>query len=234
MKYYLFLLSVFYGMYYVCAYIHANQWNMINNMLKKNSYRKPIENILYNNHHYWCRKYTKDFIKKYNFIINKNQFQDLHCYASIGLLKSIRNYKGSGNFYIYSSIYMTGELFKGITQVYPIKLLPHHLRVNKKWKQSNPEIFLKNMRNTKYIGKDEYILEYCKINNSYNLPNEIRKIITDLPSQDIRLFYSRYNVHDLSVKKNIRYLSQLFACSEKTINQRLSNIHNELSFLLTI
>ena len=87
MKYYLFLLSLFYGIYYVCAYIHANQWNMINNLLKKESYRKQVENILYNNHHFWCRKYTKDFIKKYNFIVNKHQFQDLHCYSSIGLLK---------------------------------------------------------------------------------------------------------------------------------------------------
>ena len=52
------LLSLFYGIYYVCAYIHVNQWNMINNLLKK-SYRKPVENILYNNHHFWCRKYTK-------------------------------------------------------------------------------------------------------------------------------------------------------------------------------
>ena len=91
MKYYLFLLCLFYGIYYVCAYIHTNQWIMINNLLKKGSYRKPLENILYNNHHYWCRKYTKDFIKKYNFIVNKHQVDDLQCYASIGLLKSIRN-----------------------------------------------------------------------------------------------------------------------------------------------
>jgi hypothetical protein len=234
MKYSLFLLFIFFGTYYVCAYLHSNHWNIINNLLKKDKYRKPIENILYNHHHYWSRKYTKNFIKKYNFIINNHQLKNLQCCASIGLLKSIRNYNGRGNFYVYSSIYMNGELFKGITQVYPIKLLPHHLRVNKKWKQSNPETFLKNMKATKYIGNDEYILEYCKINNSYNLPNEIRKIITDLPSQDIRLFYSRYNVHDLSVKRTVKYLSYLFACSEKTINKRLSNIHNDLSFLLTI
>lgn len=222
-------------MLYVCAYLDKIQWNMINNLLKSGTNKPILENILYKHHHKWSHKFTKNFIEENNFHLNKHQICDLQNCANLGLLKAIKKYNGSGSFYSYSMIHMKGELYKGISQVYTIRLLPHYLRVNKKWKESNPNIYRQNMKQVKNYGDDEFILEYCKnIKLESNNPKNIQIVISELPPQDIRLFYSRYHVHDLSKKYTIKQLSILFACSEKTINKRLINIHENIALLFRL
>ena len=115
-----------------CYTLNIQQWNSIRYILQdpesSNELKKEVKNIIFYENIPWAY-YTTYKFKNQNKIlnqINKEQTNELALYAIEGLHKSIRNYNGSVPFYIYAQIFLKSSLYKGITELNSIRLLPHY------------------------------------------------------------------------------------------------------------
>lgn len=229
---FLFLLSFITQCY---CYINTNQWKMIDNSiryykrLESKDYLEPIYNFIYKNHHKWTIKFTNNFIEKNNFYLKQSQQNELYIYASKGLLKAINNYDGYGNFYSYSKIYMNGELYKGISDVGPIRLLPHHYRVSKKWRNKNKEHYEKY---NKPIDRRVNWHSSCISNINVDTKSDILSVVNDLNCDERLLFSLRYD-EKMDKKYTLKQISDFYGCSQETVRNRMKSIHDKIKEILT-
>ena len=224
------LLTCYYG-YSVYGYLTKPHWNTINNILQsnaKNQIKQDAKDIIFKEHFNWANKHTYKFIQNKNFILSKSQINELKVCCYLGLTKAINRYNGTGNFYIYSCIYMNSELYKGISDITSMKKLPHYLRVSKKWKEKNEETYKKNMIPIRTTHYDKLL--YNKENENIN----IREIIDELPSNERRLFYLRYDFINLKKIRGYERLAELQCCSRHTIQKKFKIINNKIKNQLDI
>lgn len=225
-------LFLFYGGYFVCGYLTKPHWNTMNKILQSdlpNNIKKEVKDTIYIHHHNWCNKFTYKFIETNNFKLSKQQISELKTYASLGLCKSIEKYNGTGNFYIYSCIYMKSELYKGITNITPMKLLPHRLRVNKKWKQNNENLYKDSMK--KVYCSDKYVKSVAH-NLNENNREKIEEALYNLDGDELRLFKYRYDIITFKKINTLYKISQLYCCSIETIRKKLNKIYEKLRYYL--
>ncbi len=234
MSYFIILMIMCFN--YSAAYLTKPQWKIIDHTIKhytSSKYEKqllqPIKNYLYISHHNWTQYYTHHFINTHNLFLRKSQKMELTQYASRGLLKAINNYNGKGNFYSYSKYYMNGELFKGISDVGPMRLLPHHYRVNKKWRQQNPELYDKANRPIK--SKIQWNRSHLGNIDKRVLMDEIFDAVKQLPYEKRVLFSMRYDI-DLKKRNTLSQISEKYDISSETIRLRLIQIHKDIRNLI--
>lgn len=212
---------------HVLSYLTPTQWTIIDNSIRyyrqmeSMEYIEPIHEFLYSNHHNWTLHFTNTFVKQNNFYLNQNQKSELYVYATRGLLKAINNYNGYGNFYNYGKIYMNGELYKGISDLGPLRLLPHSYRVNKKWKHKNKSKY------DFYNQQIEHIhwTSSCISNINTNTKMNILSIINELDNQDRMLFSLRYD-QDMNKKYTLKQIGDFYGYSSETIRKKIKNLHN--------
>jgi hypothetical protein len=236
----LYLIGIaFLGLEPSTAYLSKPQWKVIDHTIQhyksseyEKSFLQPIKNYLYINHHNWTHHYTKQFIKTNELFLRQSQKHELNLYASRGLMKAINNYNGKGNFYEYSKYYMNGELFKGISDVGPMRLLPHCYRVSKKWREKNPELY--NIANKPIMSSLSPILwnrsHLGKVQND-KMIYEIHDAVKQLPNEKRLLFSLRYDV-DLKKKNTLVQISQKYGYSPQTIRLKLIQIHEDIRNLI--
>ncbi len=217
------------------CYINANQWKVIDNSiqyyktLESKEYLEPIYNFIYKNHHKWTIKFTNDFVENNNFYLKQSQQNELYIYASRGLLKAINNYDGYGNFYSYSKIYMNGELYKGISDIGPIRLLPHHYRVNRKWRNKNKEEYEKY---NKQVDRKVNWHSSCISNIHVDIKSDILSVVNELNCDERLLFSLRYDAR-MDKKYTLKQISEFYDCSQETIRKRIKSIHDKIKEKLT-
>lgn len=213
----------------VFSYLTPTQWTIIDNSIRyyrqmdSKEFIQPIHDFIYCNHHNWTLHFTNTFVKKNNFYLNKNQKSELYVYATRGLLKAINNYDGYGNFYGYSKIYMNGELYKGISDLGPMRLLPHSYRVNKKWKQKNKSKYDYYNQQIEHIPwKGSYIS-----NINANTKMNILSIVNELDNQERLLFSLRYDEH-MNKRYTLNQIGDFYGYSTETIRRKIKNLHNAI------
>ena len=218
------------------AYLTRPQWKIVDhtiNHYKSSEYEKqllqPIKNYLYISHHNWTYYYTHHFINSNNFFVKNSQKMELTQYASRGLLKAINNYNGDGNFYSYSKYYMNGELFKGISDVGPMRLLPHHYRVNKKWREKNPELY--ELANRPILSTLHWNRSHMGTINNEKLVEEIYDAVRQLPYEKQALFSLRYDI-DLKKKNTLGKIAEKYGYSAETVRLKLIQIHEDIRNLI--
>ena len=242
--------------------LNNKQWIQIRSLLNnKNlpcSMKNKINYILY-------KKYeTMAFLKAYHF--KKNNYykckyislSELSLYSKMALYKAIKNYNPNYHFYNFLKIYIQSELYKGITDLYPICPITKTERMKKKtisitdYQKLNvsekkiiimKRIHYKKSLDTKFIGKDEWLIDknipyddyldssnkitqviferdkyekiWYKINNSYFLT----------PFQK-RIFKLKYDFYLNKIRSN-REISKLMVCSEEYVRKNLLQIFRE-------
>lgn len=230
----IFILNWF---YFCCVngYLTTTSWNALNLILKSNlnkEIKQEAKDIIYKHHYNWTSKFTYKFVEDKRFRLSKQQIDELKTCASLGLCKSVNNYNGTGNFYLYSTIYMKSELYRGITNIIPMRLLPHRLRVNKKWKTENKELYKNSMAP---ITRNKFIENK---QNSLNLDKsrikDIITIINELPVNESRIFKYRYDIHTMKKKHTINEVAELSCYSKETIRKKLKSINNKIQNELKI
>lgn len=142
-------------------------------------------------------------------------------YSYAGLWKAIRNYNGRSNFFNYASIYVDGELKRGLTEIMGSSILPHRFRVNR-------EFYLKNKENySSYFVKP---LSFSKVNvvSKSNMHdnmeiNHIKDILNRLPNRDQQFFTYKYDIYTGKVKMSNRKVSRLMCVSEEAARQKIES-----------
>ena len=217
----------------VTAYMTPYQWSIIDNSIKyyksleSNEYLQPIHNHIYMNHHNWTIHYTNKFIKTNKFYLKPSQHNELYVYAMRGLLKAIENYDGRGNFYNYGKIYMNGELYKGITDLGPMRLLPRSYRVNRLWRMKNREKYEKmNRQIESSINWERSYIRQIDMSTKIN----ILSTLTELTNEELMLFSMRYD-NEMNKKYTLGQIADFYGYSKETARKRIILLHEKLKDL---
>jgi DNA-directed RNA polymerase sigma subunit (sigma70/sigma32) len=229
---------VFILLYYlliVNSYLTNNQWSLIKTIIihKNTPYKikSKTKQIIFNKYYYWTRKQTYQFIEnnsKITYSLNKKELME---YSYIGLHKAIDkyNYTSNNKFSKYAEKIIYYELYRGVTELSPLKLLPHNYRVNRKWRQNNRELYKRSMTKTQYAGNDDWLFENKKVidNNSEKL-KAINKLLNTLDDPLLKqIFKYRYN-YDLSIKNKLDKVSDFFDLSNETIRVKINLVKKYL------
>lgn len=223
-------------------YLNLSQWNIIKrciiNPKTDVNMRNNINKIIYFYYDDWSYYKALEFKKFHNFKCNHIQTSELYLYSNKGLLKAIKNYNGKSNFTKYAEIYVNGELYKGLTELYPITIISKRDRY-KKQNVSNIELIKRQQKmKTTFVGYDEWLYEKLKMkNNFYNYKNyweynyenyeEFWEKINLLTPFERYLIHSKFD-YFLKIKESNNYLAKKFGYSEEYIRITIINAIKKL------
>jgi DNA-directed RNA polymerase sigma subunit (sigma70/sigma32) len=213
----------------VNSYLNNYQWSLIRSIIinsNPENIKVKTKQIIFNEYYYWSRKQTYQFIEnnsKITYSLNKKELME---YSYIGLHKAINkyNYTSNNKFSKYAEKIIYYELYRGVTELSPLKLLPHHYRVNRKWIQNNRALYKRSMIKTQNAGNEDWIFEKTLEDNKESLINNINKLLNNFEDPIlINIFKYRYN-YDLSIKNKLNKVSQFFDLSNETIRVKLKKV----------
>jgi len=231
---------------FTISFLTLYKWSIIKNIINHNESSYYIKNnakkIIFMEYYNWTKKQTFIFMKDNPKLVKKIKFNELNMYALSGLSKAINNYNYTykSKFSNYASLYIKNDLYKGITDLKPMRLLPHYYRVNKNWKANNTYLYKKSMNQFQFLGFDEWILDkfiednenidsnQLIINIKNSKINEINNIVSTLKPFLKRIFFYRYD-ENMNKKFKIDRIAELMCVSDETIRKSLNLIKEELS-----
>jgi len=215
-------------------YLTIFQWRTIQSLIQNpgTTYcmKQKMNNILYNYYEGWAIHKAFQFKKNHSYKLKHISGDELSIYSKKGLWDAIKNYNGKNGFTNYATIYINGELYKGLTQLYPITSIPKSERVVKKTYKGKEWFDYKRKLNTKFVGKEEWLLEKALDNKIENQMSkevlekyiEFWKKINNINAFSKRVFEYKYDFF-LEKQRTNKYISELMVCSEEHIRKTLQN-----------
>jgi RNA polymerase sigma factor (sigma-70 family) len=219
-------------------YLTKTQWHGIQQIIKNPSsttiMKTYIHKILFFYYNDWSWLKAYNFKKKHPYKCFHISLEELSIYASIGLLKSIRNYKGTSEFTQYATFYIDSELYNAITILHPITSIPKKIRK----KQKNIETYNKNNTNDKegviLMHNNEWLLNKYLLDQYEETKMEIHDKFTykeiwmkiDTTTLDpIAKSILRYKFNYIFEKRRSnRVISNMLDISEETIRNKIHSI----------
>lgn len=234
----MFLYYIFVSYITVVCSLSTMQWRQVNSILKNpiatDEMKMIVRYKLYTTHVAWLHHSTYRYIYDQPFLsltFNAKQKKELVEYAKIGLLSGIQNFNG-GSFYAYTQMYVMNSIHKGITELSPIKLLPHSYRVRKKWIAENQEVYAKYMQSpVSYHDNDcghQNSDEYNVSRTLYDYREEINELLDIIDPVSRRVFIMKYNTYDFRAMRSNRAVGELMAMSEERVRKILKLVTDTL------
>lgn len=211
-----------------------NQWILIKKILRHPntsfSMRDEINKVIYNKYETWAIHKAYEFKRFHKYKCRNLNINDLILFSLEGLKKATIKYNGSSSFYLFANIYISGQLYKGLTKLQPITNIPKSIRSNKKNDlKTNYNLHYKKILNTLFVSYDDYWMFEKRQDLSYNVNPFIRdnyfyeiwNVINDvLDPFSKKIFNYKYDYffNEINSNKKIGYL---MCCSEETVRQNL-------------
>ena len=220
-------------------YLTSNQWTLIKHVLKhpqRTDYMvDTIHQVLYQHYRYKAYDIAYEFKTKYSKLCSHISTIEMKQYASKGLLMAIKNYNPEYPFSSHMSLYVSSQLYVGLSNLQPLTIIPTNLRLSKKWKNENMFLY-KTLTNTKLVGDDYYLYDIVQDKNSSktnHLENisknqkliEIWSIINSLDIEYQKIMKYKYNFHLQKLRSNT-HIANLMCCNDETIRKKLLIIQN--------
>ena len=205
---------------------HPDSTPMMINQLKKKIFCRYLN---------WSTYQAVKFKKFHRYKCRNLNVKELGLYAQIGLYKAVKKYNGKYPFYRYANIHIQGQLYKGLTDLFPIT------SVSKKERRSKKNINEKNMTTyliekkykkrleSKFVGiESEWMFDKLQKNNDNDMNDIIQKWdklsyldeiwnkIQFLEPFPKRIFTLKYNADFDKIRSN-KEISILMGCSEEYI-----------------
>lgn len=225
------------------------QWLSIQKILKHPEsplwMKEKIRQLLFYKYERLAIFKAKEFKKFHFYKCRDLSIDELSLYSKMGLFKAIQNYQSGYDFYRYVNIYIQGELYKGLTDLFPICAIAKKDRIRKKvgltlskeerrmlWMKRN---LYKKLLNTKFIGKEDWLFDKNNgCNEKSNLQNRIHKEeyeekwrllqesskITPFQKRVFRLTFDFY----LNKDRSNREVAELMGCSEEWIRKSIGSV----------
>lgn len=232
------------------SYLTSIQWNHIQKIIQYNDtpswIRNEINKIIYDSYEKWAinQAYEFKFLHKHK---SKNiALEDYILSSKLGLYQSIQNYKGNSSFSQYSKIYIQGELYDCLTELYPLTNLPKNIRRKKKESLQGREKFCYKKRlNSVFVPcKESWRFDKIVYTNDdddeknireihhreklmelWNRINEYFDLNSDLFSK--KVFHYKYNVEFECIRSN-KQIAELMGCSEEYVRRKLEASKKDL------
>jgi len=236
----IFIIIILSNIIYSIQYLTKNQWTRINNIIinpdTPEDIRNNINKILYISYEKWAISKAHEF-KNYHYGKCKSiSVDELSIYSLQGLITGIQKYKGNSSFVNYVDFYINGCLYMGLTNLYPLTLLPKSYRRKKRVYNKRHE----KMLNTKFLGKDEWMIENNQI---YEHQPVIEKIMDDeyyfniwkwvdenLDNISKQILKYKYDYTFNKIRSN-KEISILMVYSEEHIRKKLSEALTKMSII---
>ena len=211
--------------------ITKEQWKLIHKIIIHPNtpfvMRNKVNEILYSKYETWAIHKAYQFKTHHKYKCRNINIQDLILYSLEGLKKATCKYNGKSYFHKYAEIYISGQLYYGLTELQPITSIPKYIRKNKSHplKQNHNNYNYKKMLNTQFVGYEKYWI-FEKIQKQiddidetiiYELWNDIHLKLNPRSKQILSHKYNYFFETQLSNKK----ISEKMNCSEETIRQNL-------------
>ena len=197
--------------------------------------RKKAKQILFQSYLPWAYKQGHEFIRQHkthaNNIVKPNPLLQ---YAMSGYVKSIEKYNGSAPFHLYAKYYIQGSMYRGLTELTPLK----------PYKHSEYYAYRNHIKNTtginvigaltnRLVAYEHYWTfdKLClygqesirQIENRSRI-EQIHMILDEMDGPFRRLFYLRYDYATLKIKTPIDKICVLMGYSHETYRKRMNAI----------
>ncbi len=216
-------------------YLTKKQMSQIKTILRhpnKSDYMvDKISQILYQHYKYKAFDMAYDF-KQFHYKQCKNiDFAELKLYASRGLLMAIKNYNPEYPFINHMKIYVKGQLHVGLTDLYPLTILPKTVRISKKWKKENRKTYIK-LLNTNFVGNNQYLYEknmdcYKLQSREYSIFIKVWDIINNIDIEYQRIMKYKYNFFMETIRSNSE-VAELMCCSHECVRKKILYVKDEI------
>jgi len=214
--------------------LSIEQWRLMKTILKhpKTTFkmRSTVTKIIYSKYESWALHKAYKFKKFHKHKCRNININDLILYSLEGLKKATIKYNGNSPFYMYADIYISGQLYKGLTELQPITNIPKSIRVNKNNDiKTEYNYHYKKRLNTLFVGYRDYWMfekrqdisnDLNAVTNNfsyYEIWNNINNML-DLFSK--KVFQYKYDYYFNKINSNKR-IAELMSCSEETIRLNL-------------
>lgn len=110
------------------VYLSKSQWQSIHSLLKNPSLtvemRNKINTIIYNSYETYALVKAYEFKTFHKYKCQNIKLDELKLYSKVGLSKAVKKYNGCSYFTNYADKYIKWELYKGLTDLYPLTSIP--------------------------------------------------------------------------------------------------------------
>lgn len=224
----------------ITATLTKPQWNQIKTLLCHPSttpiMQRKIRNVLYQNYENWAIHQAYEFKKYHTYKCRTITIDELKTYAQHGLIQAIQNYNPQNYTYSpfteYVKPYIKGELYKGMTNLQPLTILPKKYRISSKWALQNRKKYRKTL-NPIFIGLDHWMIEkrqdtqisptihfYEQRDKYIYIWATIYKVLINDPFSK-RVIEHKYNF-EFQKRNSNKYIAELMGCSEETIRKKIN------------
>lgn len=213
--------------------LSLQQWKLINSIIKHPTTPLPIKykisNIIYTKYETWAIHKAYLFKRFHRHKCRNINIQDLILYSLEGLKKASINYNGKFSFHTYANIYISGQLYKGLTDLQPITNIPKSIRKNKSSVIKTVNNYqYKKCLNTLFVSISDYWMFEKRQNNNPCLTLNNNKEIWTILLENIDPFSKKiveykfdYFFNKINSNKRI---AELMCCSEETVRQSLKKL----------
>jgi RNA polymerase sigma factor (sigma-70 family) len=176
------------------------------------------QNALYQNYQSWAISKARNFKRVYKYKCAHISLEELSMYSSLGLWKAVQNYNGNTRFDIYAEWYVMGELYEGLTKLYPISNVSKYERKMKNKLQ--PGYLYKKKISTKFVGSENWMFGSMEdnISNFEDYSEYWRKIQENTTPFQRRIFTLRYDFF-LDIIRTNKHVAELSGCSEEYVRR---------------
>jgi len=144
-------------------YLLKHQWISIHNLIlhpgTTPDMRNDINKLLYSRFEDWAIRKTYNFKQKHSYTCRNINIKELGIYSCNSLNNAIVNYKpreihnDTSQFLNYVGKCIDGGLYTGLTELYPISMLPKNMRKQKRTIKT--KYLYKNMLDTIFLSNDD-------------------------------------------------------------------------------
>lgn len=227
-------------------YLSVTQWQSIKTLIiNKNTtaeMRNTLRSVIYKYYEGYAISSANKFKKFHNYKCRNINSFELSLYAKFGLYRAIKKYNGSSSFIHYADKYINGELYKGLTDLYPLSSVTKSERRLGKYNKNgssfeNDRYSLLHRYNTQFISYDNYWIfdkqhsiegDNCNLQKIIYCHDKNRLfefINTNMDTFTKKVFYYKYD-SEFNVIRSNHHIAELMVCSEEHIRKTLLDVRN--------
>jgi DNA-directed RNA polymerase specialized sigma subunit len=228
-------------------YLSKPQWISIHKILlhpgTTPDMRNDINKLLYNRFEDWAIRKTYLFTQYHSYTCRNINVKELGIYSCNSLHNAIVNYKpkevynDTSQFLNYVGKCVDGALYTGLTELYPITILPKNIRKQKRTIKTR--YLYKNILDTIFLSND-IIVQEPKVNINRNndnlfskyeyieIWNEINKDFPSLVKKIMKLKYS----YEFDIIRTNKEIAELIGCSQQKVITNINKARKLLYYKL--
>jgi len=231
------MILIFYLFYFVCpsfSYLSKPTkdllFNIIRNPQTTFQQRAKVNIILFNSYKKWAIKQAFMFKMKHKYKCRHIHISELISYSTFGLYRSILKYNGKYGFIHFSTFYVNGELYKGLTNAYSMSSISKYERMKSKQNNTHNTFMLASFdEEWKFNRKDNaYAVANLEQLNYNEKMREIWEIIQKQDAFTYRILCLKYD-YEFNVIRTNKHISHLMCCSEEHVRKKINNFKTRIS-----